>query len=92
MPETRIKYKPDSVCAREISFIIRDNAVHDIQFEGGCSGNSKGLSRILEGMPVEDITKRLSGVTCGHKKTSCPDQLAKALLLHGKGEKGKKKK
>ena len=80
MSDTRIYYKPEYVCSREISFIIKDNAVYDVQFVGGCSGNSKGLSRILEGMPVEEITKRLSGVTCGHKKTSCPDQLAKALL------------
>ena len=56
-----------------------DGTILDVNVQGGCNGNLKGISAIVEGMRVEDIEKKLSGITCGFKNTSCPDQLAKAV-------------
>ena len=72
-------YKPHGVCARMITFDIEDNIVTNISFSGGCSGNTKGLSALAEGMTADEIIERLSGIRCGFKGTSCPDQLAKAV-------------
>lgn len=74
-------YKTSGVCSREIKFEIDENTntINKVQFNGGCSGNTSGLSRLLEGMKVDDVIKKLEGVTCGYRSTSCPDQLAKAL-------------
>ena len=72
-------YKPHGVCARMISFDIEDNIVNNISFSGGCSGNTKGVSALAEGMTADAIIEKLSGIRCGFKGTSCPDQLAKAV-------------
>ena len=72
-------YKPHGVCARGISFDIEDNIVKNISFSGGCSGNTKGVSALAEGMTADEIIEKLSGIRCGFKGTSCPDQLAKAV-------------
>ncbi len=72
-------FKPKGVCARGISFEIEGDVVRNIRFSGGCSGNTQGVAALAEGMTVEEITKRLSGIRCGFKGTSCPDQLAKAV-------------
>lgn len=72
-------YKPHGVCARMISFDIEDNIVKNISFSGGCSGNTKGVSALAEGMTADEIIEKLSGIRCGFKGTSCPDQLAKAV-------------
>ena len=72
-------YKPHGVCARKISFDIEDNKVKNVQFSGGCSGNAQGLAKLAEGMTTDEIIERLSGIRCGFKGTSCPDQLAKAV-------------
>lgn len=72
-------YKPSGVCARMISFDIENNTVKNIKFSGGCSGNTKGLAALAEGMSADEIINRLSGIRCGFKGTSCPDQLAKAV-------------
>ena len=56
-----------------------DGKVHNIRFTGGCPGNTMGLSRMLEGMEAEEVVRRLKGVRCGFKSTSCPDQLACGL-------------
>lgn len=72
-------FKTSGVCAREISFKIENDEVKEVLFKGGCSGNTQGLSALLAGMKVKDVIARLSGLTCGSKETSCPDQLAKAL-------------
>ncbi len=72
-------YQPKGVCSRSLAFDIEDGKVKNIQFMGGCDGNLKGLSALAEGMAVEDAMQRLRGITCGTKKTSCPDQLATAL-------------
>lgn len=72
-------YKPRGVCSRMITFDIEDNIVKNISFSGGCSGNTKGLSALAEGMTANEVIRRLSGIRCGFKGTSCPDQLAKAV-------------
>lgn len=72
-------YKPHGVCARMITFDIDGDKVTNIRFTGGCSGNTQGVAALAEGMTVKEITERLSGIRCGFKTTSCPDQLAKAV-------------
>ncbi len=72
-------YKTQGVCSRNITFDIRDGRVYNVRFDGGCNGNTQGISGLVDGMPVDEVIKRLSGIRCGFKGTSCPDQLAKAL-------------
>jgi len=74
-----MKYKTDGVCSRMIHFEVEDNIVKSVEFIGGCAGNAQGVSRLVEGMQVDDAIRRLEGIQCGPKSTSCPDQLAKAL-------------
>ena len=73
-------YTPSGVCARRIEMDIEDNIIRKVAFTGGCSGNTQGLSALLVGMTVDDAIARLAGIRCGFKATSCPDQLAKALV------------
>ncbi len=72
-------YTPRGVCSRHISFDLEDGIVKNVQFEGGCSGNTQGVARLVEGMAAQEAIRRLSGIRCGFKPTSCPDQLARAL-------------
>ena len=72
-------YKTRGVCARAISFDIEDNIVKNIKFTGGCSGNTQGVAKLAEGLTTDEIIEKLSGIRCGFKGTSCPDQLAKAV-------------
>lgn len=72
-------YKPQGVCSQKIDFEIVDHKVTNVQFLGGCNGNTQGISKLIEGMDVEDAISRLEGICCGFRSTSCPDQLAKAL-------------
>ena len=74
-----ITYFPKSVCSRKIELDIEDNKIVKVKFEGGCAGNTQGVSRLLVGMSVDEAITRLSGIRCGFKPTSCPDQLATAL-------------
>lgn len=73
------KYLTTGVCSSEIVFDIVNNKVSNVSFTGGCNGNLKGLSILIEGMDVKEAIKKLKGITCGGKATSCPDQLATAL-------------
>ena len=74
------KYKTKGTCSREISFSVNEEGiVTNVSFFGGCMGNLQGISKLVEGMPVEEVIKRLEGIKCGFKPTSCPDQLATAL-------------
>ena len=73
------QYRTKGICARSITFDVVDGKVTDVKFEGGCNGNTQGISRLIEGMPVEEAIRRMEGIRCGFKSTSCPDQLAKAL-------------
>ena len=72
-------YKTKGVCARGIEFDIVDGKVMNISFSGGCSGNTKGVASLAEGMTADELISRLEGIRCGFKSTSCPDQLAKAV-------------
>ena len=72
-------YTPQGVCSMKINFDVEDGIVKKVQFVGGCNGNTQGISRLVEGMTVEEVINRLEGVNCGGRGTSCPDQLAKAL-------------
>ena len=72
-------YRTKGVCARNITFDIIDGTVTNVTFDGGCNGNTQGLSKLIEGMSVEEAIRRMEGIRCGFKNTSCPDQLAKAL-------------
>ncbi|MCM1083669.1 MAG: TIGR03905 family TSCPD domain-containing protein [Clostridium sp.] len=72
-------YKTSGTCSQAIDFDIVDGKVTGVKFIGGCNGNTQGISRLVEGMPVTEVIERLEGTKCGFKETSCPDQLAKAL-------------
>ena len=73
-------YNTKGTCSSNIILEIEDNIVKDLQFVGGCNGNLKGISALCIGMKLDDIIERLQGIRCGFKSTSCPDQLAKALM------------
>ena len=73
-------YKTSGVCSSAISFEIdKEGKVRDVKFQGGCSGNTQGVAALVEGMDASEAVKRLEGIRCGFRPTSCPDQLAKAL-------------
>ena len=67
------------VCSRSTKVVIEDGIVKDIKVIGGCTGNIEGISRLVIGMKAEDVAKRMKGVRCGCKSTSCPDQIALAI-------------
>ena len=74
-----VEYSTSGVCSRKIDIDIEDGIIQKVVFTGGCSGNTQGVSRLVEGMSVEEAIARLEGIRCGFRPTSCPDQLAKAL-------------
>ena len=76
----KFEYKTSGTCSSKILFDIDDGIEHDLEYIGGCNGNLQGLSRLVEGMPVDEVISRVQGIHCGAKPTSCPDQLAQALL------------
>jgi len=75
----KVNLKPHGVCSRSISLDLEDGVVHNAHFMGGCPGNSVGISKLVEGMDAREVVRRLKGVRCGMKSTSCPDQLACGL-------------
>ena len=75
----RYKYNTRGTCSREINFTVEDGILKDVEYIGGCNGNLQGISKLVEGMKIEDVIEKLQGIHCGMKGTSCPDQLAKAL-------------
>ena len=76
----KIERNNRGVCSRSVSFNIDDDhVVTEISFNGGCNGNLKGIAALCEGLKAEEIIKRVKGIGCGFKSTSCPDQLAEAL-------------
>lgn len=76
------QYTTQGVCSKAINFEVEDNKVKNVSFVAGCNGNLKGISKLVEGMDIDDVIARLKGTTCGAKKTSCPDQLAQALKAY----------
>jgi len=76
---TKHTYIPEGVCSSKIFFEITDGALKNVQFTDGCCGNSQAISRLCEGMRVDDVIRLLKGIDCEDRGTSCPDQLSKAL-------------
>lgn len=75
----KYEYKPNGVCSRKIIVEVEDDIVQSVEFVGGCPGNTVGIGALVKGMKVEEVEERLSGIMCGFKKTSCPNELAKFL-------------
>ena len=76
----KINYRTSGTCSRSIEPEVEDGIVKSVSFIGGCSGNTQGIAKLVEGMKTDEAVKRLSGIKCGFKSTSCPDQLAKAII------------
>ena len=72
-------YITKGVCARKIEIEVDNGIVCNVKFVGGCAGNTQGVAALVKGMSVDEAIERLSGIRCGFKSTSCPDQLATAL-------------
>ena len=75
----KIVYDTKGVCSRQIQIELTGNVISSVKFLGGCAGNTQGVAALIKGMTVEEAIQRLSGIRCGMKSTSCPDQLAVAL-------------
>ena len=74
-------FRPRGVCSQLIRVELDGDMIQNVEFIGGCNGNTQGISRLVRGMKVDDAIERMEGITCGNKPTSCPDQLAKALRV-----------
>ena len=72
-------YTPERTCSHNIEFEIDNGIVKHVSFAGGCNGNLQGMSRLVEGMDIDEVIRRIDGIHCGPRSTSCPDQLARAL-------------
>ncbi len=75
----KYEYIPKGVCSRKFIFDIEDGKIAELQVIGGCNGNLQGIASLVKGMSVDEAIKRLDGIKCGYKNTSCPDQIAQAL-------------
>lgn len=80
------RYKPVGVCSKEILLNIEQGILKDIKIIGGCDGNLKGIVALIKDMPVEEIVKKLKGIKCGLRPTSCPDQIANAIEAYSKSQ------
>lgn len=77
----RYSFKTENTCCKLIEFNLDNDIVTNVTFlGGGCPGNLKAIPKLIEGMKINDIIDKISGITCGNKETSCADQLAKALI------------
>ena len=73
------RFKPSGVCSREMIIELDGDIIKSVKIIGGCAGNTVGVSRLIEGMKIDEAIKRLKGIPCGFRSTSCPDQLSIAL-------------
>ncbi|MBP5253970.1 MAG: TIGR03905 family TSCPD domain-containing protein [Lachnospiraceae bacterium] len=76
------RYKTKGTCSSAINFDVEDNKVTSVRFEGGCHGNTQGVAKLVEGRDIDEIIGLLKGIDCHGRGTSCPDQLANALLAY----------
>lgn len=76
----KYSYQTKGTCARQIDLEINDNIITNVKFYGGCDGNLKAIPILVDGMTVDQIVEKCSGIQCGFKDTSCADQLSKAVL------------
>jgi uncharacterized protein (TIGR03905 family) len=74
-----ITFIPEGVCSKQMDISVVNDTIRSIVITKGCAGNTQGVSRLLEGMHIDDAIAKLDGICCKEKDTSCPDQLAKAL-------------
>ena len=74
-----MEYRTKGACSRMIKLELDGDTIRSVEFVGGCSGNTQGVARLVEGMKVDDAIARIEGIKCGPRPTSCPDQLAQAL-------------
>jgi uncharacterized protein (TIGR03905 family) len=81
----KYQYQPVGTCSRLIEFEIENGIINDVRFTGGCHGNLQGIAALVKGQRAEDVIKRLDGIHCREKMTSCPDQFAQALKMAVKG-------
>ena len=72
-------YTPKGVCSQRIQVELEDGIIRNVQVLGGCSGNLQGISSLIIGMPAREAIRRMKGIRCGMKNSSCPDQIAVAL-------------
>lgn len=72
-------FRPTGVCSQLYTFDLEDGIIHNMKIVGGCNGNLQGLCKLLEGMDAKEAIEKLSGIRCGFKATSCPDQISRAL-------------
>lgn len=79
-------YKTNGVCSTQIDFDIEDNKLKNVKYTGGCNGNLKAVSSLVEGQDIDTVISKLQGITCNFKKTSCGDQLAQALIKVKEGQ------
>ena len=77
-----VQYQPKGVCAKMMQFRIKDGILLDAEFVGGCNGNLSGIGILVKGMNINDVIPKLSGLPCGSRPTSCPDQLTKGLAAY----------
>lgn len=75
-----MQYKTSGTCSSMINVEVDGDIIKEVAFTGGCNGNLKGICSLVKGQKIDDVIERLQGIKCGFKETSCPDQLAKALL------------
>ena len=75
-----MQYKTSGTCSTMIDLEVAGDIIKSVAFTGGCNGNLKGICSLVRGMKVDDASEKLQGIKCGFKNTSCPDQLAKALI------------
>jgi len=76
------EYKTNGTCSTKINFDIEDGKLHSVNFENGCNGNLKAIGALVEGMDAAQAVKKLKGICCEKRGTSCADQLARALEKH----------
>ena len=76
-----IQYQTKGVCSRQMNVKLENGVVQKVEIIGGCAGNSQGVARLVEGMKAEDAIRKIEGIRCGFKATSCPDQLSKGLRI-----------
>lgn len=74
-----IQYKPTGVCCKMMQIRIQNDRILDVEFVGGCNGNLSGIGILVKDMHIDEIIPKLSGLPCGSRPTSCPDQLTKGL-------------
>jgi len=76
-----LTFYPEGVCCKQMDISVVNDTIQSVIFTKGCSGNTQGVAKLVEGLPIDTVISKLDGICCGDKTTSCPDQLSKALKL-----------